>query len=264
MIKNNISSLSVLAGLLGVSMIRKRKFSSKNEAHDSIMDVTVRFKVNYTLRNMQGNFEYNKKDYERILFEEEFFSSYKAYLEVNDAIYFNPFNYPNLDDEDEEEIKKEYLHILEQHPNIGWRFLDRVEYRIEDWYDIDGLNYFGSPSSMITNVEIIEKNEETYVDISYSYDLPHFYAFMNSYKDIKKGVLTKFEHFENDMVNLIGMYYVEPDIEVIVDGQELEADISNIGFTVISTDVKIHTDRLSTRDQIAISKMLSQSELRKF
>jgi len=60
------------------------------------------------------------------------------------------------------------------------------------------------------------------------------------------------------------MYYVEPDIEVIVDGQELEADISNIGFTVISTDINIYRDRLSTRDQIALSKTLSQSELRKF
>jgi hypothetical protein len=57
---------------------------------------------------------------------------------------------------------------------------------------------------------------------------------------------------------------VEPDIQVVVDGQELEADISNIEFTVISTDIKIHRDRLSTRDQIALSKALSQSELRKF
>ena len=264
MIKNNISSLSVLAGLLGMSMIRKKKLSSKNEDHDSIMDVTVRFKVEYTLHNMQGSFEYNKKDYEGILFEEEFFNSYKAYLEVNDRIEFDTLG-DFLENEDEEVIKAEYLQMLDQHPNIGWRFLERVEYRIEDWYDLpSSISYFGYSSPKITKIDIIEANQETYVDISYSYDLMHFYAFMNSYKDIKKGILNKFEHFENDMINLIGMYYREPDIQVVVDDQELEADISNIEFTVISTDIKIHTDRLSTRDQIAISKALSQSELRKF
>jgi len=265
MIKNNIPSLSVLAGLLGMSMIRKKKLSSKNEDHDSIMDVTVRFKVEYTLHNMAGDFEYNKNDYEGILFEEEFFNSYKAYLEVNDRIYFRPALYNHLDDEDEDILKAGYLEQLELHPNIDWRFIERVEYRIEDWYDLpSSISYFGYSSPKITKIDIIENNEETYVDISYSYDLPHFYAFMNNYKDIKKGILTKFEHFGDDMINLIGMYYHEPDIQVIVDGQELEADISNIEFTVISTDIKIHTDRLSTRDQIAISKVLSQSELRKF
>jgi len=263
MIKNNISSLSVFAGLLGMSMIRKKKLSSKNEVHDSIMDVTVRFKVNYTLHNMEGNSEYNKKDYEGILFEEGFFNSYKAYLEVNDRIYFDTLG-DFLENEDEEVIKKEYLEMLDQHPNIGWRFLERVEYRIEDWYDVDSIKYFGYSSPRITKVDITEANQETYVDISYSYDLMHFYAFMNSYKDIKKGVLTKFEHFEDDMINLIGMYYREPDIQVVVDGQELEADVSNIGFTVISTDINIYRDRLSTRYQIALSKTLSQSELRKF
>lgn len=260
MIKNNISSLSVLAGLFGISMIRKKKFSSKNEAHDSIMDVKIRFKVEYSILNMEGTFEYSKKDYENILFEEYFFASYKAYLEVNDRIYFNPALYNDLDDEDEEMMKEWYLEILGQRPDIDVDFLGRVEYRLEDW-DIDSPNDFGVSSPRITEVDIIENNEETYVDISYSYDLIHFYAFLNNYKDIKEGVLVEFNHFEGDMINLIGMHYTDTEFIYDMDGHR---DISDLEFTVISTDIKIHTDNLSKMDRVALSGILSNSELRKF
>ena len=261
--KSNISSLSVIAGLLGVSMIRKRKISSKNESHDSIMDVTVRFKVEYTLHNMAGDFEYNKKDYEDILFEESFFEAYKGYLDINNMIYLNPSDYNGLDGEDSATIIEQYLEIVSGHPDMNYRFLDRLDYRLED-VDIEGLNDFRQSSPKIVKVEIVENNGETYAEISYSYNLVQFYAFMSRYSNIKEGIQEEFAGFENDMVNLIGMYYVPTDIDVIIDGQELEPDISDIGFTVISTDIKVNTDSLSKRDKAALVKFLGNSELRKF
>ena len=261
--KSNISSLSVIAGLLGVSMIRKRKTSSKNESHDSIMDVTVRFKVEYTLHNMAGDFEYNKKDYEDILFEESFFEAYKGYLDINNRIYLNPSDYNGLDGEEAATILEQYLDIVSGHPNMTLGFLDRLDYRLED-VDIESLNDFGQSYPTIVKVDIVENNGETYAEISYSYNLLQFYAFVSRYSNIKKGIQERFEYFENDMVNLIGMYYVPPHIDVFIDGQELEPDISDIGFNVISTDIKVHSDSLNERDKVALLKVFPNSELRKF